>query len=69
MLKILLFPFRAIILFFKLSGVKGGLLFGLGVAVGLLVAPQTGPELRARLAARLADGRNGGLPADQDLSL
>jgi hypothetical protein len=68
-LKVLLFPFRAVVLFFKLSGVKGGLLFGLGVAVGLLVAPQTGPELRARLAARLAEGRNGGVPRDEDLSL
>ena len=57
MLKVLLFPFRAIIVFFKLSGVKGGLLFGLGIVVGLLIAPQTGPELRARLAARLAASR------------
>ena len=69
MFKVLLFPFRAIVLFFKLSGVKGGLLFGLGVFVGLLIAPQTGPELRARLLARLSDARNGGLPADEDLSL
>lgn len=64
MFKVLLYPFKAIIMFFKLSGVKGGLLFGLGIAVGLLVAPQTGPELRARLQARIA-GRND--PVDGDL--
>lgn len=65
MLKILLFPFRALFLFFKLAGVKGGLLFLIGIAVGLLVAPQTGPELRARVQAKLAD-RSGGLPAEQE---
>ncbi len=65
MLKVLLFPFRALILFFKLSGVKGGFLFLLGVAVGLLVAPQTGPELRARIQAKLA-ARSGGLPAEEE---
>ena len=68
MIKVLLFPIRTIILFFKLSGVKGGLLFGLGIFVGLLIAPQTGPELRARLQAKLADRRSG-LPAEEDYSL
>ena len=68
MLKVLLFPIRAIIVFFKLSGVKGGLLFGLGIFVGLLIAPQTGPELRARLMARLADSRCGA-PIDAELGL
>ncbi|HWJ61727.1 MAG TPA: YtxH domain-containing protein [Acidimicrobiales bacterium] len=65
MFKVLLFPFRALILFFKLSGVKGGLLFLMGIAVGLLIAPQTGPELRARIQAKLAE-RSGGLPAEQE---
>lgn len=69
MFKVLLFPFRAIVLFFKLSGVKGGLLFGIGVFIGLLIAPQTGPELRARLASRFAEARNGGLAVDDDLTL
>ena len=64
-MKVLLFPFRAVALFFKLSGVKGGLLFGFGVVVGLLVAPQTGAELRAQLAARIAEaGGDGGPEAD-----
>lgn len=54
MFKLVVLPVKLLILFFKLSGVKGGLLFGLGVVVGLLVAPQTGPELRARLQAELA---------------
>lgn len=68
MFKVLLFPFRTIILFFKLSGVKGWFLFLIGIAVGLLIAPQTGPELRARIQAKLGD-RAGGLPADEDFSL
>ena len=63
-MKVLLFPVKTVVLFFKLSGVKGGLLFGLGVLIGLLVAPQTGPELRARIQARLAGG---GEPVDGDL--
>lgn len=53
MAKVLMFPVKAVQLFFKLSGVKGGLLFGLGLVIGLLVAPQTGPELRARIRARI----------------
>ncbi len=65
MLKLLAMPFQAVRLFFKLSGVKGGLLFGLGVLVGLLVAPQTGPELRARLQAKLAARRE--VPVEGDL--
>lgn len=68
MLKALLLPVKGVRLFFKLSGVKGGLLFGLGVVVGLLVAPQTGPELRARLQAKLAAARAGTpLPVEGDL--
>ena len=69
MLKVLLFPFRALIVFFKLSGVKGGLLFLIGIAVGLLIAPQTGPELRARLQAKLAARNGDEFPAEADLSL
>ncbi len=68
MLKVLLFPFRTIIVFFKIAGLRGGLLFLIGIAVGLLIAPQTGPELRARIQAKLAD-RSGGLPAEEDFSL
>ena len=65
MFKVLLFPFRALILFLKLSGVKGGILFALGIFVGLLIAPQTGPELRARIQAKLAD-RSGGLSPEEE---
>ena len=68
MLKILLSPVRALILFFKLAGVKGGFLFLLGVAVGLLLAPETGAELRLRLRS-MAAGSDPGLPADADLTL
>ena len=67
MFKLLMVPVKAIRLFFKLSGVKGGLLFGLGVVVGLLVAPQTGAELRARLEAKLAAGRTEPVMVDGDL--
>lgn len=65
MLKLLVLPFHTVRLFFKLSGVKGGLLFGLGVLIGLLIAPQTGPELRAQLQAKLAARRE--LPVEADL--
>ena len=68
-MKVLLFPFRAVALFFKLSGVKGGLLFGLGVVVGLLVAPQTGPELRARIALWLDERSGGAIGPDEGLGL
>lgn len=65
MLKLLFFPFRAVFLFFRLAGVRGGLLFLVGIAVGLLIAPQTGPELRARIQAKLGD-RAGTLPAEEE---
>ena len=68
-MKVLLFPFRALVLFFKLSGVQGGLLFGLGVVVGLLIAPQTGPELRARIALKLAERSEGAVGPDEGLGL
>lgn len=64
MFKLLFFPFRALFVFFRLAGVRGGLLFLVGIAVGLLVAPQTGPELRARIQAKLAD--RGALPAEEE---
>lgn len=68
MFKVLMFPFRAIVVFFKLAGVKGGILFLFGIVFGLLIAPQTGPELRARLQGMLAD-RSNDLPAEEDYSL
>jgi hypothetical protein len=68
-MKVLLFPVRSIVLFFKMSGVKGALLFGLGILVGLLIAPQTGAEMRMRLLARLSEARNGDIPDDADLTL
>lgn len=67
MFKVLLLPFRLLRLFFKLAGIKGGILFALGVGVGLLIAPETGAELRARLQARLDPGA-GGLPLDDPLA-
>ena len=71
MFKLLLLPFKLVIGFLKLSGVKGALLLAIGVGIGLLVAPQRGAVLRARLAQKLreANGAGGGLPADEDLSL
>ena len=70
MLKMLLLPFKLVIGFLKLSGVKGALLLAIGVAIGLLVAPQRGAVLRARLAQRMRESNaSSGLPADEDLSL
>jgi len=68
--KLLLLPFKLVIGFLKLSGVKGGLLLAIGVAIGLLVAPQRGSVLRARLAQKLREANGtAGVPADEDLSL
>lgn len=70
MFKLLFLPIKIIIGFLKLSGVKGTLLLGLGVAIGLLVAPQRGAQLRAELQSRLAGARPGmDYEADSDLTL
>jgi hypothetical protein len=68
MLKALTLPFTVLRLFFKLTGVKGGLLFALGLLAGLLIAPQTGAELRAAIEARLAGGAAAN-PIDEELGL
>ena len=70
MFKLLFFPFKVVRTILKLSGVKGSLLLGIGIAVGLLVAPQTGAELRARLQAKLAaHSGDDAIPDDVDLTL
>lgn len=70
MFKLLFLPIRLVFAFLKMSGVKGLLLLGLGVAVGLLVAPQRGAQLRAELQARLADARADlAGPVDRDGSI
>jgi hypothetical protein len=56
---LLLLPLKAIKWFVKLSGVRGGLLLLLGVAVGRLVAPERGAVMRARLRARIDEVRAG----------
>jgi hypothetical protein len=66
-MKVLLYPFKALGAFLKMSGVKGALLFGLGLALGLLFAPRTGAELRAKLAARAAAMRGDSDLVDGDL--
>lgn len=70
MFKLLLLPFKLVIGFLKLAGVRGGLLLAVGVAIGLLIAPERGAVLRARLAQKLRESNaTSGLPADEDLSL
>ncbi len=59
MIKLLTLPFKALFRFLRLSGVKGSLLLGLGVALGLLAAPQRGSVTRARLRLKLAELRAG----------
>lgn len=59
MFSLLLLPLKAIKWFVKLSGVRGGLLLLLGVAVGMLVAPERGAVMRARLRARIDEVRAG----------
>lgn len=60
MFKLLFLPVKLLIGFVKLSGLRGVLLLGIGVAIGLLVAPTSGDRLRAKLSARIQaiqDGR------------
>ncbi len=57
MFKLLFLPFRLVIGFLKLFGLRGSVLLLVGVGIGLLVAPQRGEQLRATLQARLAELR------------
>ncbi len=57
MVKILMFPLKAVRAFVKLAGVRGALFLVVGVVVGMLVAPTSGARLRARLRAKLATRR------------
>jgi len=66
MFTLLFFPFRAIRWFLKLSGVRGGLLLAIGVAVGVLIAPERGEIMRARLSARIEEIRQGVTPESVD---
>lgn len=69
MFKLLFLPFKLLIGFLKLSGVKGALLLAIGVGIGLLVAPQRGEVLRARLKAKLDEARGDTIPVEADLVL
>lgn len=64
MFTLLFLPFKLLKGFLKLSGVRGGLLLAVGIAIGLLIAPQRGAVLRARLKARIDEARGGPLPED-----
>ena len=69
MFKLLFLPFKLLIGFLKLSGVKGALLLAIGVGIGLLVAPQRGEVLRARLRARIDEARGEPMPVEAYLVL
>lgn len=66
MFTLLKFPFKLLVGFLKLSGVRGGILLAVGVALGLLFAPERGSVLRARLKARVAETRRGSVPEELD---
>ena len=66
MFKLLLLPFKLVIGFLKLSGVRGGLLLAVGIGIGMLVAPERGAVLRARLKARIEEQRRGPVPESID---
>ncbi len=66
MISFLLFPFKLLRWFLKLSGVRGGLLLAVGIGIGMLVAPERGAVLRARLKARIEEQRRGPVPESID---
>ena len=65
-MSILLFPFKVLKWYLKLSGVRGALLLLLGIALGMLFAPERGAVLRARLRARMAEVKRGRVAEDVD---
>lgn len=66
MFTILFLPFRLLRWFFKLSGVRGALLLGIGVGIGVLIAPERGAIMRERLKARLEELQSGPIPESID---
>lgn len=66
MFSLLLLPFKILKWFLRLSGVRGGLLLAVGIAIGMLIAPERGAVLRARLKARIAEQRRGVVPESID---
>ncbi|MEO6987124.1 MAG: YtxH domain-containing protein [Aquihabitans sp.] len=67
MFTLMFFPFKLLISFLKLSGVKGALLLAIGVGIGLLLAPERGEIMRARLRAKINEARTGVPPIEADL--
>ena len=67
MFTLLFLPFKLLITFLKLSGVKGALLLAIGVGIGILVAPERGEVMRARLQAKINEARTGVPPIEADL--
>ena len=67
MFTLLFLPFKLLITFLKISGVKGALLLAIGVGIGLLVAPERGEVMRARLQAKINEARTGVPPIEADL--
>jgi len=63
---LLFLPVKVLRWFLKLSGVRGGLLLAIGIAVGVLVAPERGAVMRARLRARIEELRAGTVPEAVD---
>lgn len=53
MISIALLPFKATRTFVRLAGLRGAILFAVGVGIGLLIAPTSGARLRARILERL----------------
>lgn len=66
MFTLLFLPFRLIRWFLRLSGVRGALLLGIGIAIGILIAPERGAIMRDRLRARLEELQQGGVPETVD---
>ena len=67
MIKIIFLPIKVARTFVRLAGVRGVLLFAIGIGIGLLIAPTSGARLRAKLQARLNERTASDLPTDADL--
>jgi len=64
--RIILVPVRTTRAFVRVAGLRGALLFLVGIAIGMLIAPTSGARLRARILDRLVPVSDE-LPADTDM--
>ncbi len=69
MIKTIFLPIKVARTFVRLAGVRGVLLFAVGIGIGLLIAPTSGARLRAKLQARLNERTASDPPIDVGLTV